>query len=127
MDLSFNYVEEGNQSVTTSWRKGSRKQASPVTQQMLHERTAQLEAEQDSSGQPSIWRNVYNLLRCPGPPCNLRPHCWRDPVGKRRYKLKTHHLRLAFHSYHLEIASETGIVAAKGTKRFACIDDGSKK
>ncbi|KAH6868907.1 hypothetical protein B0T10DRAFT_419197, partial [Thelonectria olida] len=32
-------------------------------------------------------------LRCPGPPCHLGPHCWIDPVGKRHYKLKTHHLK----------------------------------
>ncbi|KAB5513495.1 hypothetical protein GE09DRAFT_980717 [Coniochaeta sp. 2T2.1] len=46
-----------------------------------------------SSGQPSIWRSVYNLVRCPGPPCHLGPYCWRDDVGKRHYRLKTHHLR----------------------------------
>jgi hypothetical protein len=33
------------------------------------------------------------LLRCPGPPCNLGPHCWRDPFGKKHYKLRTHHLK----------------------------------
>jgi hypothetical protein len=32
-------------------------------------------------------------MRCPGPPCNLGPHCWRDPFGKRHYKLRTHHLK----------------------------------
>jgi hypothetical protein len=53
----------------------------------------QLDAEEESSRQPSIWRDVYNLMRCPGPPCNLGPHCWRDPAGKKHYKLKTHHLK----------------------------------
>jgi hypothetical protein len=32
-------------------------------------------------------------MRCPGPLCHLGPHCWRDPVGKKHYKLKTHHLK----------------------------------
>jgi hypothetical protein len=36
---------------------------------------------------------VYALMRCPGPPCNRGPHCWRDPFGKKHYKLQTHHLR----------------------------------
>ena len=59
---------------------------------MLAERAAQLDAE-ESSGEPSIWRDVYNLMRCPGPPCNLEPYCWGDPDRKKRYKLNTHHLR----------------------------------
>jgi hypothetical protein len=44
-------------------------------------------------GYPSIWRDVYNLMRCPGPPCHPGPYCWRDIIGKKHYKLKTHHLR----------------------------------
>src|SRR5579862_331815 len=32
-------------------------------------------------------------MRCPGPPCHLGPHCWRDSVGKKHYKQKTHHFR----------------------------------
>ncbi|PSN58574.1 hypothetical protein BS50DRAFT_566671 [Corynespora cassiicola Philippines] len=60
---------------------------------MLAERAAQLDAEQETSGNPSIWREVYALMRCPGPPCNLGPHCWRDPFGKKHYKLRTHHLK----------------------------------
>jgi hypothetical protein len=60
---------------------------------MLRERATQLDTEENSTGQPSIWREVYNLMRCPGPPCDLGPHCWRDPVGKRHYKLRTDHLR----------------------------------
>jgi hypothetical protein len=60
---------------------------------MLGDRAAQLEAEEDSSGHPSIWRDVYALFRCPGPPYDLGPYCWRDPVSKKRYKLRTHHLK----------------------------------
>jgi len=60
---------------------------------MLADRAAQLEAEQETTGNPSVWREVYALMRCPGPPCNLGPHCWRDPFGKKHYKLRTHHLK----------------------------------
>jgi len=89
--MSFNYIEVGQQSATTG-RKGE-KRGSSATQHMLSERAALIEEEQDASGQPSIWRNVYNLMRCPGSPCNLGPHCWRDPVGKKHYKLKSHHFK----------------------------------
>lgn len=60
---------------------------------MLAKRAMQLDAEEDAAGQPSIWRDVYNLMQCPRPPCNLGPYCWRDNVGKRHYKLKTHYLK----------------------------------
>jgi len=36
---------------------------------------------------------VYSLMRCPGLPCVLGPHCWRDTVGKKHYKLRTQHLK----------------------------------
>ncbi|KAJ9133189.1 hypothetical protein NKR23_g10952 [Pleurostoma richardsiae] len=29
-------------------------------------------------------------MRCPGPPCHLGRHCWRDDAGKRHHRLKTH-------------------------------------
>ncbi|OJD26887.1 hypothetical protein ACJ73_01717 [Blastomyces percursus] len=60
---------------------------------MLAERDTQIDAEEDSCSQPSAWREVYNLMRCLGPPCRLGPHCWQDPEGKKHYKLKTPHLR----------------------------------
>jgi hypothetical protein len=60
---------------------------------MLADRASQLEAEQEASGSPSVWQEVYALLRCFGSLCNLGPHCWRDPFGKKYYKLRTHHLK----------------------------------
>lgn len=39
-----------------------------------------------------MWAQVYRVMRCPES-CDLGPHCWRDPVGKRHYKLYPHHLR----------------------------------
>ena len=90
VDLSFNYVEPTT-SAAQAGRVGQR--GSSATQRMLADRALQLDAEQDSGGRSSIWREVYALMRCPGPPCNLGPHCWRDPFGKKHYKLRTHHLK----------------------------------
>jgi hypothetical protein len=91
VDLSFNYIDASLQS-TSSANRGN-KRGSSATQRMLADRASQLEAEQETSGGPSAWQEVYALLRCPGPPCNLGPHCWRDPFGKKHYKLRTHHLK----------------------------------
>jgi hypothetical protein len=89
--LSFNYVDT-SQSSTALLRGPNQRCRSSTTNQMLTERAAQLDAK-ESSGQPSIWREVYNLMRCPGPPCDLGPYCWCDPDGKKHYKHNTHHLR----------------------------------
>jgi hypothetical protein len=33
-------------------------------------------------------------MQCPGPPCQHEgQYCWQDPIGKRHYKLRTHHLK----------------------------------
>jgi hypothetical protein len=92
LNLSFNYIDT-SQSSTTLSRKAERKGYSSTTRQMLAERAVQLNAEEASSGQPSIWANVYSLMRCPGHPCHLGPHCWVDPDGKKHYKLLTPHLK----------------------------------
>jgi hypothetical protein len=91
VDLSFNYLDASLQPASTANR--GNKRGSSATQRMLAERASQLQAEQDASGSPSIWQEVYALMRCPGPPCNLGPHCWRDPFGKKHYKVRTHHLK----------------------------------
>jgi hypothetical protein len=92
VDVSFNYVEVGPQAPESARRVGKRG-GSSATQQMLAERDSQLDAEEGVVTQPSVWQDVYNLMRCPGPPCNLGPHCWRDPAGKKHYKLRTHQLK----------------------------------
>ena len=89
INVAFNYMD----SQPPVGTKGVTKRGSCATQRMLADRTSQLAAEEDSEGQPSIWQNVYALMRCPGPPCDLGPHCWIEPVGKKHYKLRTHHLR----------------------------------
>jgi hypothetical protein len=92
IDISFNYLEVGQQAPAPTKRTGKRGYPS-ATQQMLAERDLQIDAEEGNFRQPSIWQEVYNLMRCPGPPCHLGPHCWRDPVGKKHYKLMTHQLK----------------------------------
>jgi hypothetical protein len=92
VDVSFNYVEVGQQAPVATRRAGKRG-GSSATQQMLAERDSQLDAEEGEARAPSVWQDVYNLMRCPGPPCSLGPHCWRDPDGKKHYKLRTHQLK----------------------------------
>lgn len=92
VDVSFNYVEIGQPAPVASKRGGKRGYPS-ATQQMLAERDSQVDAEEGKSSLPSVWQDVYNLMRCPGPPCSLGPHCWRDPHGKKHYKLRTHQLK----------------------------------
>jgi hypothetical protein len=91
-NISFNYIENSHSSTTTS-KKGEKRGSSSVTQRMLAERDTLIDVEEETLGQQSIWREVYALMRCPGPPCDLGPHCWRDSIRKKHYKLKTHHLR----------------------------------
>ncbi|CAG5189807.1 uncharacterized protein ALTATR162_LOCUS12088 [Alternaria atra] len=40
--------------------------------------------------QLSQWSESFRA----GPPCSLGPHCWRDPHGKKHYKLRTHQLKV---------------------------------
>ncbi|KAI2791663.1 hypothetical protein POX_c04529 [Penicillium oxalicum] len=72
---------------------GEKRGKSSVTTRMLDDRDAQLDAEENSCGQQSIWRRVYNLMKCASASCHLGPYCWLDPMGKKHYQLRTHHLR----------------------------------
>lgn len=90
VNISFNYIDSRPPASTT--KRGS-KRGSSATQRMLSDRDSQLDAEEESNCQPSTWNFVYGQMRCPGPPCDLGLHCWIDPIGKKHYKLKTHHLR----------------------------------
>ena len=58
---------------------------------MLAEQDSQIDAER-VSGHPSVWRDVYRVMRCPGAPCHLGPYCWQDPQGRKHYRLRTSHL-----------------------------------
>jgi hypothetical protein len=91
VELSFNYIDASSQLASTANRRNKRGWS--ATQRMLADRTSHMDDEQETSGSPSVWQEVYALMRCPGAPCNLGSHCWRDPFGKRHYKLRTHHLK----------------------------------
>ncbi|EHK19828.1 uncharacterized protein TRIVIDRAFT_68184 [Trichoderma virens Gv29-8] len=56
------------------------------------QREARISAERAVLGRPESWRQVIALVRCPGPPCNKGPYCWRD--GQTHYKLLSHHLKM---------------------------------
>jgi hypothetical protein len=91
LNICFNYVDDRRSPAAS--RKGDKRGKSSVTKRMLDERDAQLDAEEHASGQKPIWRSVYNLMRCPSSTCHLGPYCWVDPMGKKHFQLKTHHLR----------------------------------
>jgi hypothetical protein len=92
LKLSFNYIDVTPSSTALSGRPAKRGFSS-TTQQMLAEGALQVDAEQASSGQPSVWRKVYNTMRCPGPPCKKGYYCWVDPIGKKHYPLNTRQLK----------------------------------
>ncbi|GCB27611.1 hypothetical protein AAWM_10496 [Aspergillus awamori] len=86
--ISINYLDSDQPS-----NGADKRGQTSVTRRMLHARDAEIDAEQ-VSGRPSAWRDVYRVMRCPGSPCRLESqYCWQDPVGKKHYKLRTHHLR----------------------------------
>ena len=89
--VSFNYIDSHPQSTGTT--KRGAKRGSSATKRMLADRTGQLDAEEGNSGEPSIWRDIYAVMRYPSPPYDKGPYYFRDPFGKKYYSLRTHHLR----------------------------------
>jgi hypothetical protein len=91
VDLTFHHVD--HVSVPKDGPSGRNKRGrQSATQRMLTELDEQTERDQ-GSGQGAVWRQVYELMRCPGPPCHLGPHYWRDIAGKKHYRLLTHQLK----------------------------------
>lgn len=81
LDISVNYLVDDDNS--SPFENGDKRNTRSVTKSMLAEPDAEIDAE-CSSGQPSIWRDVYRIMRCPGPPCRHEgQYCWLDPVGKK--------------------------------------------
>lgn len=64
LNISFKYVDSQPPADTT--KRGS-KRGSSATKRMLADRATQLDAEEESSGHASVWRDIYALFRCPGP------------------------------------------------------------
>lgn len=92
LKISFNYVDDRHSSPSAG-RKGEKRGKSSVTQRILGERDAQLDAEESTSGGRPIWRSVYSLMRCDSSTYQHSPHCWVDPIGKKHYPLKSHHIK----------------------------------
>lgn len=89
VNISFNYIEASQTSGVVSRARSGR----GATASQLAERAFEIEEEEAVSAQPAVWRRVYDLFWCTGSPCGRGPHCWVDTVGKKHYRLKTHHLR----------------------------------
>ena len=92
VELTFNFIDD-KAAADMSAMRSTDKRGSSATKRMLAERAAQLDAQGGDGASSSIWQQVYSLMRCPGSPCALGPHCWRDPAGNKHYKLRTHHLK----------------------------------
>ncbi|PGH16822.1 hypothetical protein AJ79_01466 [Helicocarpus griseus UAMH5409] len=91
VSISFKYMRDDDCPTHVSKKVGKRNTSS-ATRRMLAERDAQIDAEEESSGQPSTWRHVYNLMRCSVPSCHYGQWCWQDPKQRKHYKLRTTHL-----------------------------------
>ncbi|CAI7587822.1 unnamed protein product [Penicillium manginii] len=74
-------------------RQGEKRGKSSVTNRMLDDRGAQLDAEENACGQQAIWRHVYDLMKCDSSACHLGPYCRLDPVGKKHYRPRTQTLK----------------------------------
>lgn len=92
LKISFNYIDDRHSSPSAG-RKGEKRGKSSVTQRMLGERDAQLDAEESTSGGRPIWRSVYSLMRYDSSICQHGPYCWVDLIGKKYYLLKSHHIK----------------------------------
>lgn len=92
LNMSFNYTE-GSHISRPSPRGTYKRGASSATQLMLLERQANINAEEQATGQPPTWDHVYSLMRCSSGACELGPHCWRDPISKKHIKLTVQNLR----------------------------------
>lgn len=85
LDISFGYVEHDH-SATATPLSAEKRGRSSVTQRMLLARDTHINAEESSSEQVSVWKYVYSVMRCPGPPLLAR-------YFRQHYKVSTHHLR----------------------------------
>ncbi|CAG2001635.1 unnamed protein product [Fusarium graminearum] len=103
ISLSFNYVETSQSGSVVARGRGGRS----ATASQLAERAIDIGEEETASAEPAVWRKVYDFFRCTGSPCGFGPHCWVDTVGKKHYKLKTHHLRALIEYVRLGNAVES--------------------
>ena len=90
LNLSFNFVETGQPMTTSS--VSTKRGRSSRTQRMLAGRAMQLRVEEEVSGRPAIWAEMYTKFRCPGHPCQLGPYCWIDPDSRKHIRLLGPHI-----------------------------------
>ncbi|KAF9884069.1 hypothetical protein FE257_002299 [Aspergillus nanangensis] len=106
--ISFNYIEDSLGSAAGR-RTTDKRGTSSATQDMIQNLDREVNEEEELTGEPAAWRHVYQVMRCPGS-CELGPHCWQDPYGKKHYKL-----------YRDELLSLVGYV--KSGKRLESHED----
>lgn len=88
VSISINYLEDAD----SSSRKTNKKGNSSITNRMLRDRDNQINTK-NYSGQPLVQRDVYQKMRCLGPPCQHEgQYCWQDLEGKKHYRLRTYYL-----------------------------------
>lgn len=89
LQISINFIEDSGPLPSRADKRGK----SSVTKRIFADRDSQIDAEQ-ASGQTQVWRDVYRIMRCPGPPCRHEgQYCWQISEEKRHHRLKTHHLK----------------------------------
>jgi hypothetical protein len=91
--MTFNYIAEDRGALASLAKRAGKQGSRSTTRRMLAERAAEIDAEQEATGQPPAWKDVYETVRCPGPPCPRGPYCWQDPNGKKHHPLKTRELQ----------------------------------
>jgi hypothetical protein len=74
LNISFNYIEASQSTAISSVRVERRGRLSR-TERMLAGRAMQLRIEEEASGRPSVWVEMYRIFRCLGHPCQLGPYC----------------------------------------------------
>ena len=84
IDISFIYKKNAQQAAVRTQQTTRR---GGVTATQLAERAELLE-EQEAAGLTTVWKEVYSLMRCTGPPCQ-GTYCWWDPQNSKHYKLDT--------------------------------------
>jgi hypothetical protein len=81
--MTFNYLAENHGALASLAKRAGKQGSGSGTKRMLAERAAEINAEQEATGQPPAWKGVYETMRCPGLPCPRGLYCWQDPNGKK--------------------------------------------
>ena len=80
LNLLFSFTEPSSQSAGRSARRGDKRGSTSASSRMLAERDQEIATEQEETGRPPTWHNVYAFMRCPTS-CESGPYCWIDSEG----------------------------------------------